>query len=833
MALNIALNIGLTSVITVSISSGNPGDVVDIRGLTAAEARDASYSWRYVDGNTISEAVEAKYTLRSTDVGRNIQSVVRIGGRTITSNNKVSVSAATTAETPPAITEFSRDRTLFDSGSAVGRNSAEIPLSGTATPGAVLQARIVTENDEQVEPWDDIAVADDLGNWSGSVFAGQNAKWMRPQIRVKSAPDAITQTSNRFGVGTIFVFSEQSNGARIVNDYDGLMANADIQAGPILDPEAFQFIELDSRGDVGGADTGVVGPFRFVTDTNRYTKPLAEMASILTRNAPGQKVLMIADVKSGVAQDATLNDNNSTRSFEMVRRLFEEVTADGAIIGGFVLSHTNGAIASGENYAKFVAQTFLNKQLDGTVFATSYPAVISNGNTVHHSWSEILPGLLTNDTALIIQGSGFGGVYNGSSKFGEDARQYEELRAAELLAAAPLSATIVKSANHSISSLGRTGTGEWADASHYTANSTCGIMERARSLMAMTMRDTGILAFADPQIDKVVWSRDYVRVSSDAGPITTIAKSTGLPPLDPSIDPIFAADVLGFAFAQGDQTYRTRIVAPGTTTPAAAGDLLVYPNEGTFDGTDKLFFEPHGGGLFMNSYDYYRSEGPKFRAIVDVGVVGWTGMKVQIPTNLNRLNIENNLPMPAGVYTLPSDHLKFQAPYLPNTSQLTMETRLRYLGGNTSATLIWAERDDQLVYMTTDGDIRVQTRRTGSSSSVFNSTFARAVEDTSVLNVIRVVIDYQTSMVRLFVNGSERTDGKFGVPGQINATGSQQLRNGNVSLLSRQTAAVDYIRVWTTAAADGGTPTTQPWVSAEAGPGNTIVLSANVTAVAR
>ncbi len=831
MAFNIALNIGLTSMITVSISSGSPGDVVDIRGLTASEARDATYSWRYVDGAAISGATAAKYTLRAADVGRQIQSVVKIGVQTITSSNKVSVSAAVTSAEPPSISAFSRDRTLFDSGSAVGRDSAEIPLSGTAGPGAALEARIVTDDNQQVEPWTDIAVADGSGNWSGSVFTGQNADWMRPQVRLKSAPDAVAQTSNRFGVGMIFVFSEQSNGARIVNDYDGLMVNGAIQAGPILDPEAFQFIEIDSRGEVTGADTGVVGPFRFITDTNRYTKPLAEMASILTRNAPGQKVLMIADVKSGVGQDATLNDNDATRSFEVVRSLFDKVTADGATVGGFVLSHTNGVIGSAENYAEYIAQAFLNRNLDGTVFASSYPATISNGRIVHHSWSEILPGLLTNDTALVMQGSGFGGVYSGGAAFGEGVRQYEELRAAEMLAAAPLPTTVIKSANHSIVAIGKTDTGAWTDESHYTALNTAGIMERARSLMAMTLRDTGILSFADPQIDTVIWSPDHVRISSSAGPITTIARRQGLAPLDPTISPLFDADVLGFAVAHRDQTYRTRIVAPGTTTPADAGDLLVYPNEGTFDGTAKLFFEQHSGGLFMDSYDYYRNDGPKHRAIVDVGIVGWTGMKVQIPSSIERLNVANDLPFPSGVYTLPSNQLKFQAPYLPNTNQLTFETRLRYLGGNTGVLLLWAERDDQLISMTSAGDVRVQTRAAAASTAVFNATFAGAVADTSALNTIRAIIDYPSSTVRLFVNGTELKNGKFGVPGQVSASGSDRLRNGNVSLLSRQTAAIDYLRVWTSATPDGSVPTTQPWVSAEARPGNTVLLSSNVTAV--
>ncbi|MEO0830310.1 MAG: hypothetical protein AAFY03_07590, partial [Pseudomonadota bacterium] len=104
-----------------------------------------------------------------------------------------------------------------------------------------------------------------------------------------------------------------------------------------------------------------------------------------------------------------------------------------------------------------------------------------------------------------------------------------------------------------------------------------GIMERARSLMAMTLRDVGALDFALPQIDQITWTTDYVRLGSSAGPITTMAKvNSNLPALDPAAHPLFQGDVLGLASAYDDQIVRAEIVAPGTMTPADAGEIIVY-----------------------------------------------------------------------------------------------------------------------------------------------------------------------------------------------------------------------------------------------------------------
>lgn len=840
MGLNLGLNITAASAFVLSTSTASPGDVIDILGLSADQARKATFRWREAGGGpNIPGATSPQYTVLQADLGLVIEAVVTLAGQSLISTGTVTV-ADPVAPTPPPTTlptqltlaEFSRDRTLFDAGLAVGRDSADIPLSGTADAGAVIEARIVTETGSEVAAWADIATADGAGDWSGTVSTGQNADWLRPEVRLKANPAVAATTANRFGTGLIFVFSEQSNGFRIVKDYDGLNADPSVTAQPILDPEAFQIIDLNNRGGQDDPDTGTVGNFRFVTDATPRTKPLAEMASILTRNAPGLKVLMVSDNKSGVAQTLTLRDNDDRRRFEVVEALFDAVTADGATIGAFLLSHTNSLNDGDGEYARYVAAAFLNKNLDGSTFATSLPAPLPNGNgVIDHTWLELLPGLATGDTALIVQGSGFGGIYPGTGSFLEDTATYRHLRSREELAAA-FPETVILSGNHNLAYLGTTDGGNWADSSHFTALSDYGVMERARSLMALTLRDVGVLEFDLPQIDQVTWGPDYVRLGSSAGPITTVAKARGLPALNPAADPLFQGDVLGFAIEPTRQISRAVIVAPGTTTPATEGEILVYPEGGTFDGLSKLYFEPFSGGPALDSYTYYTNDGPKHRAIVDVGVDGWDGVKVQLPSDVNALNTTNALPTPSGLYVLPPNFSKYEGAWFSNTGQWTLEAEVQYPGGTAAAGLLFVKGGHHNVRLTASGDVTVVTKTNSSGSFAFTRTFTGAVADTTQLNTIRVVVDYPGQIVRLFVNDVERIDSHFGVPGRLTANPTDVVRPNSLTMLANQAGtALAHVRLWKTIEPDGSAPTDTPFVFIDAGPGNTVATSANLSEV--
>ncbi|MEO0830309.1 MAG: hypothetical protein AAFY03_07585, partial [Pseudomonadota bacterium] len=474
MGLNLGLNLTAASAIVLSTSTASPGDVIDILGLTAQEAKDASFQWREADGPAISGATGPRYTVTAADIGRVIEAQVTIGGDVRVTEGTVTVvdpTAPPPNDQPTQITlnDFSRDRTLFDVGLAVGRDSANIPLSGTADAGAAIEARIVTESGTEIAPWAQIATTNSAGNWVGVVSTSQNAEWMRPEVRLAANTAVDATTVNRFGTGLIFVLSEQSNGYRIVKDYDGLNADPTITPGDIEDPEAFQIIDLFNRGDKDDPDTGTVGTYRFVTNETPRTKPLAEMASILTRNKPGLKVLLVSDNKPGLSQDITLRDGDNRRRFEAVQALFDSVTADGATIGAFLLSHTNALNGSEEEYANYVAAAFLNKNLDGSTYASSFPAALPDGNgNIHHTWLELLPGLETGDTVLIAQGTGFGGVYPSTDNFVTGHGTYFHKQSRELLAAT-FPDQIILGGQHGLAELGKTDGGTWADNSHYTA----------------------------------------------------------------------------------------------------------------------------------------------------------------------------------------------------------------------------------------------------------------------------------------------------------------------------------------------------------------------------
>ncbi|MEO0831502.1 MAG: hypothetical protein AAFY03_13720, partial [Pseudomonadota bacterium] len=146
------------------------------------------------------------------------------------------------------IDDFSRDRSIFDSGLAQGLNKADIPLSGRASPGDVIEVRVITEDGEEVVPWHILATAGAKGDWAGDVRSERHRSWLRPEVRVRARPNAVVRTSARFGVGHVFAIFGQSNDARQVNPRFSL-----IEPEQIVDEEAVQLVYIPG---IRGASDG-------------------------------------------------------------------------------------------------------------------------------------------------------------------------------------------------------------------------------------------------------------------------------------------------------------------------------------------------------------------------------------------------------------------------------------------------------------------------------------------------------------------------------------------------------------------------------------------------
>lgn len=115
------------------------------------------------------------------------------------------------------LNELSRDRVIYDSGAAFGRDYADIPFAGTAPVGQIVQGRVYSLDDGGVtsSAWVDIATADLSGNYSGSLSAVLNESYYRKEVRLKASPLIGAQATNRLAVGHVHAIWGQSEPHRI------------------------------------------------------------------------------------------------------------------------------------------------------------------------------------------------------------------------------------------------------------------------------------------------------------------------------------------------------------------------------------------------------------------------------------------------------------------------------------------------------------------------------------------------------------------------------------------------------------------------------------------
>lgn len=121
-----------------------------------------------------------------------------------------------------SIDPFVRDEVVFDLGTAVGDPEAQIPLSGTAGPGEVVQARAVSLDDFGISTtaWQDVATADGVGDWSGTLaFTSISNSRFNAEVRLKLAPSTTATGTKTFCIGHTAIDIAQSERYRFRDPY--------------------------------------------------------------------------------------------------------------------------------------------------------------------------------------------------------------------------------------------------------------------------------------------------------------------------------------------------------------------------------------------------------------------------------------------------------------------------------------------------------------------------------------------------------------------------------------------------------------------------------------
>lgn len=526
--------------------------------------------------------------------------------------------SAHAGELPQALTEitindFTRDRVLFDSGHAVGRNAAQIPVSGIATPGEMIDLRVLSESDGPGN-WQSFAQADAAGNWSGALEMTRAQSWMRLEVRNASEPSTRDITANRFGVGHVLALWGQSEIVRLRSTvFDTLTPE------PLL---------ADDTVQVMWSDTAPV--LKHLSNSDPHSSALAAMANVLIDERPGEKFAIVIHARSGTGFAALVDDSNTDRDWSEDAALHAFATADGQHVGLPAISWFAAPGSLGSDYDDALFPLFTGRTLDGQ--PVNFPATLNYGNGLsiqadhwfgelydpaHSRWVGYGPHRF--DIAEDMQSAHV--TLAGSTDDRLANKQDARLAWREMLANPHAADVFLPLGFEPLTYRNGVadGNGGWMDFAHPSGDHDDGAPQLGRLTAHAVLQASGLSNWSVPSFDQSHWQPDgsYVEIWSSAGPITTIRQARGETPLDQSYP--HWTEVFGWQI-NGLPAQRAELIA---------GRVRLYPNDGPFNAQDIINFGEGGAsGMIKFPQDYY-AETYKDLPIVDVGAARVDGIAVR------------------------------------------------------------------------------------------------------------------------------------------------------------------------------------------------------------
>ena len=533
---------------------------------------------------------------------------VGLGAALVPLQGVEAVAALTTIE----VTDFTRDRVLFDAGQAVGRDAANVPVSGNATPGETVEIRVLAD-DGPVQGWMTLATADTSGGWSGEITVPRSPDWLRLEVRNASEPATRAATVNRFGVGHVIALWGQSELVRLRSPgFDGLTPE------PLLRDDAIQAMWFDNSPVI-----------KHLNDADPHTSALAAMANVFLAERPDDKFAIIFHAVSGTGFAALVDDTNPARDWSEDAQLHAFATADGQSVGMPAISWFAAPGGLGSNYGEALFPLFTGKQVDGT--EVQFPATLSYGEgasfRADHWFGELYDpadtrwtgygphrfDILTDMRNAIV-------ASDGSTQTNLANKQAARLAWREMLANPHGSQTFLPPGLEPLTYLNGVadGSGGWTDAAHPAGNDDDGAPQLARLTAHAILQASGLSTWRVPAFDSTVWepSGAYVDIASSAGPVTTTRIARGLPPLGDQFD--HWTHVVGWQING----------IPANRVEIEQGKVRLYPNADRFYPQDIINFGEGGGTGMLRTPQDFEAGLHLDLPIVDVGAKRITGIPV-------------------------------------------------------------------------------------------------------------------------------------------------------------------------------------------------------------
>ena len=716
----------------------------------------------------------------------------------------LAIGAGATAENaePPVlpdltIGDFSRDRTVFDSGIALGANTADIALSGTGSVGEVVEARAVSVDDGGASStgWVSIATIDANGDWAGQISAPRSVSWYRAQVRIQSTLVVARQSGNRFGVGHVIAIWGQSEDARVHSAFHNTTTPP-----ALLDEEAVQYMYFE-----GGVQHSQV------TDATPVTAAVAAMSNTFIAERPGEKFALIAHSVSGTDPRNLVNDANTDRNWADDLALHDFATADGQSVGLAAWSWFAAPGSLAGNYAEALFPLFTGKEIDGTPFAV--PGVLNYGTsgtvTYDHSFTELYDPAYTRWVAhgphrfdIAETMSDATHLANGTIATNLNNKQLARESWRAMIENPNAGGIFLPYGIELLSYLnGRSdGLGGWEDFAHPAGEDPDGLQRRARFYAHAILQASGMVGWAVPEFDQAAWdpSGAYVEVWSSVGPITTTRTARAETPLDTS-------------FAHWTQVAGWQINgAPAERAEIVSGRVRLYPNGGgTFTFADQINFGQGGAtGMIAFPDDYYAALW-KDMPLVDTGAAGVEGIPLRA------------LPDPGVLANTLSAPQMFNVaqtgPYFKDPSQIgsgitgvTMEAELSFGSGGTGYNDLFFTNGSyiKLEVRPSNGQARMRIRDSSGADMISLQEVVGVTPAIGATVTLRLAVNFALGWARVFVDDVLTADLAFASAGTGQMSSSRNLQFFEGAGLVAQ---VQQLTAWTEATADGTRPVTTPY----------------------
>jgi len=698
------------------------------------------------------------------------------------------------------VAAFSRDRTLFDSGAAFGRNIASVPLSGTGSPGEIVEARAQSIDDggSTSTIWSEIATIDALGNWSATISAPGSASWYRPQVRLKGKTSVNATGIARFGVGHVIAVWGQSEPDRILSTFQ------DMTTPPVLtDNEAVQIIV--------GAAAGATRASYIVQNGAPFSAGVAAMADTLIRSRPGEKFAVIFQTVPGTDPRALVNDSDTSRMWANDKALHDFATADGQQVGIAAMSWFASPGTLAANYGAAMFPLFSGKMLDGT--PVTFPATITYASGQSYQadhwfgelydytqtkWVPYGPHRFEPDADLLDATHYVGGAVQANFVNKQAARE-----SWRQMLTSPLATMFLPRGIDPLTYVNGNddGAGGWYDPGHPGGSSPDGRQGFARLTAAAILKSAGLVSWPRPDFDNSLWeaSGAWVEVWSSAGPVTTTRIARGEAALGTTFP--HWTTVMGFQI-NGQPARNTQIVA---------GRVRIYPTTGSFVSADVLTFgEGAGTGSLQFPEDLF-AETWKNLPIVNLGVPGLTGIPVSAMPSPAAL--ANTIAPASQVFTTiltPSTY--FVQPVAAadlNGSQMTVMLEADSIttpGTGVAGQLFYSSNARVSYQILASRNLRV-TLRDSANSALINAVQYGVIPS----GPVKIVLSYDlvARWFRAWVNGTQAANVSLAANTGLVDTGARKLSFlGTDAGVSIAPGTWKRMAVWKAASADGSEPST-------------------------